>query len=93
MKLHYPPDYVLDRMEWYEIESVINYQHYANKENWEQARLIAYIIAQVNSKKRLKIEDIIKFPWDSEFKEENQTISKEDIERLNKLAQTYTKKQ
>ena len=93
MKLHYPPDYVLDRMEWYEIEAVIKYQHYANIDDWEQTRLIAYVIAQTNSKKRLKLEDIIKFPWDSQYKTESQTISKTDIERLNKLAQTYTKKQ
>lgn len=89
--MHFPPDYVLDRMEWYEINAALKYQHYTFKEDWEQARLIAYVMAQVNSKKRLKIEDIIKFPWDKENNIDDTKITKEDIERLNKLAQAYKK--
>ena len=89
--MHYPPDYVLDRMEWYEINAALKYQHYTFKEDWEQARLIAYVMAQVNSKKRLKIEDIIKFPWDKETNSDNTIITKKDIERLNKMAEAYKK--
>lgn len=89
--MHFPPDYVLDRMEWYEINAALQYQHYTFKEDWEQARLIAYVMAQVNSKKRLKIEDIIKFPWDKETNSDNTIITKKDIERLNKMAEAYKK--
>ena len=78
-------------MEWYEIEAALEYQYYSYRESWEQTRLIAFILAQVNSKKRLKMEDIIKFPWDG--KEEAQSISKEDIERLNKMSEAYIKSQ
>lgn len=76
-------------MEWYEIHAALKYQYYAYKEEWEQSRLIAYVMAQVNSKKRLKLDDIVKFPWDENDKVN--TISKEDIERLNKMSQKYTK--
>ncbi len=76
-------------MEWYEINAALKYQHYNFKENWEQARMIAYVVAQVNSKKRLKIEDIIKFPWDKDLNATDTIITKEDIERLNKMAQAY----
>lgn len=92
MKLGYPPQYVLDEMQMYEVNAAVKYQWYSYKESWEQARLIGYITAQVNSKKRLKLEDVIKFPWDGKETEQEQTISKEDIERLNKLAKTYIRK-
>jgi len=42
----------------------------ANRENWEQTRFISYIIAQTQAyKKKYKITDIIRFPWDEESKE------------------------
>lgn len=76
----------------YEVNAALKYQYYEYKEDWEQARLIAYIMAQVNSKKRLKLEDVIKFPWDGKEIAKEKTISKKDIERLNKMAAAYTKK-
>lgn len=74
-------------MSWYEINALLKYDYYANKENWEQARLISYIVAQVNSKRKLNFQDIIKFPWEEEAKETS--ISKEDIERLKEQAKQY----
>lgn len=91
LQLHFPPDYVLDRMEMYEVKSVMKYQHYSIKEDWEQARFISYLIAASNSTKKLKITDILKFPWDNE--KDNQkhvtSISNEDIKRLKEKAQQY----
>ena len=87
--MHYPPKYVLDEMQWYEINAALEYQYYSFKESWEQNRFLAYIIAQVNSKKRLKLEDIVKFPWDNE--EANNEIPIEDIKRLQEKAKSYIK--
>jgi hypothetical protein len=42
-----------------------------------------YILAQTNSKKTLKITDLIKFPWDSEG-EESETIE-DTTENRNSL--------
>lgn len=90
IKMHYPPKYVLDEMEWYEISAALDYQHFTDKESWEQNRFIAYIIAQVNSKKRLKLEDIMKFPWDDEDKPKEIPI--EEIKRLQEKANSYISK-
>ena len=77
-------------MEWYEVNAALKYSHYAIKDNWEQARLIAYMIAQVNNKRHLKFGDIAKFYWENETDEEDaKPITKEDIERLNNLAKAY----
>ena len=52
---------------------------------WEAARLNAYIVAQVNSKKTLKMQDICKFKWEEEDKKDIE-ISNSDIERLKEKA-------
>lgn len=84
------PDYVLDKIEWYEINSLMKYQYYCLKDNWEQARLIAFIIAQTNSKKRLKLQDIVPFTWEEDGEiEDNKPITKSEIERLKQRAQDY----
>lgn len=71
----------------------MKYQYYSIKDGWEQARLIAYMVAQVNSKRTLKMDDILPFPWE---KEEDETehvtsITKEEIEQLKAEAQEYLK--
>lgn len=73
----------------YEIRSVMDYEYYANKDSWEQTRLIAYLIAQVNSKKQLKQSDIMQFYWEEEVKQP--TTNKADVERLKAKAQQYIK--
>ena len=77
------PEYVLDRMEMYEVNALIKNQYRRHKDDWEQARLIAYLIAQCNSKKRMKLTDIVKFPWEKNVKDE---IDFEAIKRIRAKA-------
>ena len=51
-------------MEFYEVESLLDSYYLKNKDSWEQARLIAYMTAQVNSRNTISPEDIIKFSWE-----------------------------
>ena len=88
LRMHLPPKYVLDEMEMYEVNALMKHEYSATKDNWEQARMIAYLIAQTNSKKKLTFQDITKFYWEKE-EEQDTSISKEDIERLRKQAQAY----
>ena len=62
----------------------MEHSYLSSKENWEQTRLQLLVSAQANSKKRLKLQDILKFPWDS--KKEKISIDKNDIERLEAKA-------
>ncbi len=75
----------------YEAQVAMKYGYYANKDTWEANRLTAYITAQVNSKRRLKVADIVTFPWENTEEETDTRISKEDIERLQKQAESYLK--
>lgn len=85
------PDYFLDRMKWYEVEACIKGLENKNKASWEQCRFISYMIAQVNSTKKLKPTDILSFNWDKE-EDDNTMITNEDIERLKNKANQISKK-
>ena len=52
-----------------------------DKESWEQTRMQAYITAQVNSTKKLSINDVLTFPWevDNTEKEEDTPEEREAI--------------
>ena len=62
-------------MQMYELEPLISNLHRKDRNSWEQARMISYIIAQTNSTKQLSPTDIMKFDWD-EAKEKDTSISK-----------------
>lgn len=77
----------------YEVQPLITSMHLKYRDSWEQSRMIAYIIAQVNSRKKLNPTDIIKFDWDNGEEINKETsISNEDIERLRKKAKEYSLK-
>lgn len=69
----------------------MSHSYYRNKETWEQARLIAYLIAQTHSQKKLKLEDIIKFEWEKHSTHSETYISTEDINILSKQAEAFEK--
>jgi len=45
----------------------------------------------VNSRKNLKITDILRFPWEDGSTQKNTTISDEDIKRLRERARQIEK--
>lgn len=85
----------MDECTNWEINDLIDYLPYLDRNLWESQRLIAYVTAQVNSRKKLTQQDICKFPWEEKnieefIKEEpDTTISDEDINRLKNLAKRW----
>ena len=76
------PDYVLDRMKFYEIEALIENLWMKNKESWEQTRVQAYITAQTQSTKKIDMNDMMSFPWEKKVEKVEDTL--EDIEMMRK---------
>ena len=76
------PDYVLDRMKFYEIEALIENLWIKNKETWEQTRVQAYITAQTQSTKKIDMNDMMSFPWEKKVEKVEDTP--EDIEMMRK---------
>lgn len=78
--------YFLDEMTLYELNWILPSIELSNKMNLEQTRFLAYITAQCQSTKKLKITDIMQFSWDEKDKPETQAPIQNDIERLKKKA-------
>ena len=76
------PDYVLDRMNFYEIEALLDNLWMKNKESWEQTRVQAYITAQTQSTKKIDMNDMMSFPWEKKVEKVEDTP--EDIEMMMK---------
>ena len=83
-------DYFLDKMKPYELSVICESLHLRTKDSWEQARMVAYMTAQVNSKKKLKPTDIIEFAWEQKHtkhqQKDNTPITLEDVERIKAVA-------
>lgn len=79
-------------MEMYEVRAILKYSYYANRDSWEQTRFLGYLTAQANTKKKLKIQDIMQFDWDNDSTPvEDKSISNADIQRLREKAKEYSK--
>lgn len=74
--------YFYDEMQTYEVNDIIEGLQYTDRNLWETSRMNSYILAQVNSKKKLSPTDIIKFNWENNEEAKEIEISNEDIKRL-----------
>lgn len=81
-------------LENWEAQLLCNNLKYTNKDLYVIGRFIAYITAQVQCTKKLKLQDIMKLPWDSEGQQEElpKEISNEDIKRLKLKAKQIENK-
>ena len=83
----------MDEMQTWEINDMIENIPYTDRALWETARVNAYVVAQVNSRKKLTQQDILKFKWEdmSNFMHEEHIIemSNEDIKRLEELSKNF----
>ena len=89
------PDYVLDEIQMYEIRALLKYGYYKNQDIWEVGRLIAYLVAQTHSKKKLKLQDICELPWEKEdeTKKANPNIpTREEFEAAKKRMEMWKDK-
>jgi hypothetical protein len=74
-------DYVLDRMQIYEVKPFIENSFKRHRDSWEQARIISYVEAQINSQKTISPKDIIEFTWDKNEEKRNISNSYTDEEK------------
>lgn len=83
-------DYFMDELQDWEVYDIYSMLQYADSASWEQTRWLMYVIAQVNSRKQLKVTDILKFSWDDVQK--NTRITDDEIQRLKEKADVIGKK-
>ena len=75
----------------YELEVILDNLQLRHKQNWEQTRLLAYVIAQSNSTKKINITDVVKFSWDDTKNETIDIMTDEDKDRLKKKSNEIIK--
>ena len=80
----------MDQLQDWEVYDIYSMLQYADSTSWEQTRWLMYVIAQVNSRKQLKVTDILKFSWDDVQK--NTRITDDEIQRLKEKADVIGKK-
>ena len=83
-------DYFMDELQDWEVYDIYSMLQYADSTSWEQTRWLMYVIAQVNSRKQLKVTDILKFSWDDVQKKTR--ITDDEIQRLKEKADVIGKK-
>lgn len=71
-------------MRFYEVSALLRDSWKKHRNTWEAARLIAYTNAQTKTKKKLKLTDICKFPWENQGKSDGP--SREEVERLRSMS-------
>ena len=88
------PGYVLDRIQTYEIEALIENMWMKDKTSWEQTRTVGYITAQCQSTKRIDPKDLISFPWegDSQTEEITDDERKEILKEMKGMEDRLNKK-
>ena len=89
------PDYVLDRMQLYEMITLLHYAWRRESGDWERARFMAYVMAQSHSSKKISLKEIMQFPWEAEMEDEDDgdttAMSEADRMRLSAMAKQYEK--
>lgn len=85
------PEYFMDVMQAYEPDIYMEYLDYTDRTQWESSRILAYLTAQVNSRKKLKIKDIIKLPWDNDAKKIAKKVTEDKMDEMKTEADNIAK--
>ena len=83
------PDYVLDRMKFYEIETLIENLWMKNKESWEQTRIKAYNTTKKKRKKKIDTQEMMSFPWEKKVEKVEDTPEEIDMMRKEMKSMEY----
>lgn len=79
----------MDSLQDYELQLMVDSIPYTDRTQWEQTRLQIYSNAQMWSKDKLKVTDILKFKWETPDEEEHKTtITDEEISALKNKVKT-----
>ena len=84
--------YFLDSCTLWEVNDLIDFLPWCDRNVWESQRLNAYITAQVNSTKKLRMQDICTFRWEQDKEQHGeQEITDNEIKRLQEKSEKWEK--
>lgn len=93
IELGIEPGYFLDEMEWWELDLMMDAAVLKRKLTWDPARMIAYITAKCSGFKGSPAK-LITFPWDDEFKKEDEEeeVDPDELEALRQKVKELNNK-
>ena len=65
-----------------ELQDILDNVQFADRSLWEANRINSFITCQVNSRKKLKLTDVYRLPFDET--EDTEQFTKEDFEQMQK---------
>ena len=63
-----------------ELQDILDNIQYADRSIWEALRINSFITCQVNSRKKLNLQDIYRLPFDET--EDTEQMTKDDFEQI-----------
>lgn len=84
----------MDKCQEWELNDLMENIPYLDRNLWESQRLNTYVVAQVNSRKKMELKDICNFKWEQEDKTEEHDveINDDEIRRLKEIAKQWENK-
>ena len=85
----------MDKCQEWEVNDLMENIPYLDRNLWESQRLNTYVVAQVNSRKKMELKDICNFKWEQEDKTEEEhdvEINNDEIRRLKEIAKQWENK-
>lgn len=79
-------------MQQYEVNALIEFIPYLDRNSWERCRYNMFTNIQMNSTKKIEATDIIKFAWDNTDTTNTTSISNYDKERLQEKSKLISNK-
>jgi hypothetical protein len=82
-------DYFLDKMQFYELDILLENLNYCVRSDWEMTRNIMWSNLAPMSKKRIKPKDVLELPFDTpkQVKLPKQEVTQATVEKAMALAQ------
>lgn len=86
----------MDKCQEWELNDLMENIPYLDRNLWESQRLNTYVVAQVNSRKKMELKDICNFKWEQEVnkteEEYDVEINNDEIRRLKEIAKQWENK-
>lgn len=76
----------MDEMQIYELNSIVKNLKFVDRNQREIERYQLLVNIQANSKHKIKIQDVMRLPWDDEDKNKGTQISEEQAQQLRERA-------
>ena len=71
LELGLDPSWVLDKAEIYELDALLEFSYYKNKNDWERSRMQIMSTYQSQSTKKIDFSDFMQFDWENEVIEDD----------------------